>query len=87
MSFKIPQSAELKVEFQGMEFTLKRPKLAVVLEYQKKAQEAEGKADGQLELLLWYVEQCGCPKDIALELDADQLKAMAEALNDLKKSN
>ena len=87
MSFQIPQSAELKVEFQGKEFVLKRPKLSVVLEYEKKAKAIQDGDASQLEHLLWYVEQCGCPKDIALELDADQLKAMTDALNNLKKSN
>ena len=49
-----------------MEFTLKRPKLVVVLEYQKKAQEAEGKADGQLKAFTLVRGTMRMPKDIAL---------------------
>jgi len=75
----------LEVKINGEVHKLNFPSVRLAYEYDKQSRKSKDGVD--LDSVLDLIEQCGLSKEIAFDLEIDQLKELIDTLMDVKKKN
>lgn len=85
MQLEINPPMKIAVVFNGTEYTMHKPKLGKVRDFED-ALEAAKKSGGSVNgLVISFVASCGLPAEVIDELDSDQLEQVVGVLSAAKK--
>jgi hypothetical protein len=72
----------VKVIWEGTEYVLYKPTLGRAIELESKI---DGQKENKISDLVDFIAEAGMPKEVVLQLDADNLMAIVEAMMPTKK--
>jgi hypothetical protein len=79
------QPTILKINYDGKAYEVRRPKFKELSDYQVRLSEAKSDDQKMMNEILDFLSGLGFPKDVALELEVDQLERLIEAVTAKKK--
>lgn len=77
---------QLVIAFGGVDYPMEKPKLGIVAEMEERLEYARAEGKGIVRILLEFVVRCGLPKEVASQLDGDELAEVLGFLTPSKKN-
>lgn len=83
---EIKAAAKILVKFEGKEYSMTKPKMAVALAMEEKIAAAKASGSGGTAIVAAYLVGQGLPKEVLEQLDADQIEQVIQVLTPSKKN-
>ncbi len=86
MSVKINPAQRIIIEFDGKEYSCRKPQLGAVMDLEASLEAAKAEGKGGTLIVMHHLVSCGLPEDVVRQLDTDQIEAVSAALSPAKKN-
>jgi hypothetical protein len=85
MRVELNPTVKVVIVFGGKEYECRKPSLGAARDMEASVAKAKAEGGSGSQLIIDHLARCGLPREVAEELDVDQVEAVMEVLTPKKK--